>query len=278
MKISRLFLSNITSLMFLLLPATFSFAVENVQETQNLVKAGDKYVTLLGKQVQVGDKAPNFKVVNETFSPVSLKDFDKKTLLISVVPSLDTGICSMQTKRFNKEVAKFPSNVVMLTISNDLPFAQKRFCKIEKVDKIKVLSDAVWRDFGAKYGLLIKDMGLLTRSIFIIDEQGKVAYREIVANLSQHPNYEMALNTLKALNPIVPKKTKNISKNASEDKEKVVQKLSKPDAVEAGKSQLIITEKEKTDGNSKAEKTVDSTTNSTEVKTIESSAAPKKID
>ena len=192
MKFSTFLLSSLTSIIFLL-PASANETVESLlPETQNLVKAGSKYVTLLGTQLEIGDKAPNFKVVNETFTPVTLAEFSKKIILISVVPSLDTGICSLQTKRFNKEVAKFPSNVVMLTISNDLPFAQKRFCKNEKIDKIKVLSDSVWRDFGKKYGLLIKDMGLLTRSIFIIDDQGKIAYKEIVANLSQHPDYEMA--------------------------------------------------------------------------------------
>lgn len=194
-----LFISTLLTLIFSI--SANGTAQESIEETHNLVKAGDKYVTLLGAQVNVGDKAPNFKVVNESFSEVTLKSFDKKIILISVVPSLDTGICSLQTKRFNEEVANLPDSVVMLTISNDLPFAQKRFCKTENISKIKVLSDAVWRDFGSKYGLLIKDMGLLTRSIFIIDEQGGIAYKELVENLSKHPNYEMALATLKAIAP-----------------------------------------------------------------------------
>ncbi|SEK37071.1 thiol peroxidase (atypical 2-Cys peroxiredoxin) [Colwellia chukchiensis] len=168
-------------------------------ETTNLVMAGNKYVTLLGNQVAVGDKAPDFKVVTESFSPVTLADFKNQPLLISVVPSLDTGVCSIQTKRFNDEVANLADDVVVLTISNDLPFAQKRFCKTEKVNNIKVLSDAVWRNFGENYGLLIKDMGLLTRAIFIIDTDGIIAYKELVANISQHPDYDTALTTLKAL-------------------------------------------------------------------------------
>jgi len=168
-------------------------------ETTNLVMAGSKYVTLLGNQVNVGDEAPNFKVVTESFSPVTLAEFKHKPVFISVVPSLDTGVCSIQTKRFNDEVANLPADVVMLTISNDLPFAQKRFCKTEKVDNIKVLSDAVWRDFGHNYGLLIKDMGLLTRAIFIIDVDGKIVYKELVGNISQHPDYETALTKLKSL-------------------------------------------------------------------------------
>lgn len=192
-----------------LLSAVFAFSAVaetshvELTETTNLVMAGNKYVTLLGNQIGVGDKAPNFKVVTDSFSPVTLAEFKQKSVLISVVPSLDTGVCSIQTKRFNDEVANLPKDVVMLTISNDLPFAQKRFCKTEKVDNIMVLSDAVWRDFGHNYGLLIKDMGLLTRAIIIIDSEGKVAYKELVANISQHPDYETALTKLKSLSQTI---------------------------------------------------------------------------
>ena len=138
----------------------------------------------------------------------TVASYSKKTLLISVVPSLDTGVCSIQTKRFNEEVANLPDDIVMLTISNDLPFAQKRFCKAENIDKVKVLSDAVWRDFGQKYGLLIKDMGLLTRAIFIIEPNGTIAYKELVENISNHPDYDMALSTLKALSTPVSQEQK----------------------------------------------------------------------
>jgi len=169
-------------------------------ENHSLVKAGDKFITLLGKQIHVGDIAPNFKVVDDTFTPVTLHDFKGKNVLISVVPSLDTGVCSIQTKKFNKAVEKLPENTVLLTISNDLPFAQKRFCQQEKVDNISVLSDAVWRDFGMQYGLLIKDMGLLTRAIFLINAKQQVVYKELVENLSNHPNYDEALEQVALLN------------------------------------------------------------------------------
>ena len=172
-------------------------------QTLDLVKANDKYITLLGRQVNIGDKAPNFKVVDKNFAPIHLSDFKEQTLLISVVPSLDTGVCSLQTKRFNEEVTKLPKNITILTISNDLPFAQKRFCKVENIEQVKVLSDSVWRDFGENYGLLIKDMGLLTRAIFIIDSQGVVQYKELVANISQHPNYESALAAVKSIAPVI---------------------------------------------------------------------------
>ena len=174
---------------------------DQLLQTNNLVKAGNKFVTLLGTQVEVGEAAPDFKVVNEHFAPIQLSSFANKTVLISVVPSIDTGVCSLQTKRFNEEVANFPESITMLTISNDLPFAQKRFCKSENITNLKVLSDAVWREFGSKYGLLIKDMGLLTRAIFIIDQQGNIAYKELVANISEHPDYDTALATLKVLHP-----------------------------------------------------------------------------
>jgi thiol peroxidase len=179
-----------------------TLSTKALPEHNNLVKAGDKFVTLLGNQVNIGEKAPDFKVVNDTFSPISLSNFSDKTILISVVPSLDTGVCSLQTKRFNDEVVNFSENVVVLTISNDLPFAQKRFCKNENVEKVKVLSDAVWREFGSKYGLLIKDMGLLTRAIFIINSQGLIAYKELVDNISSHPDYESALAELQKLTPL----------------------------------------------------------------------------
>ncbi len=191
----------LTTLTLLLSWQTFAnVSISNeLSEHNDLVKAGDKFVTLLGPQVSVGETAPDFKVVNDSFAPVTLSEFTGKTILISVVPSLDTGVCSLQTKRFNEEVANLPEDIVMLTISNDLPFAQKRFCKAENIDKLKVLSDSVWRDFGSKYGLLIKDMGLLTRAIFIINNQGAIAYKELVANISHHPDYDTALTKLRQL-------------------------------------------------------------------------------
>ena len=163
------------------------------------VSAQGKPVTLLGKGISVGDSAPNFKVVDDNFIPVTLKDYKGQAVLISVVPSLDTGICSLQTKHFNEKVAsQFPS-VVMLTISADLPFAQKRFCKAENIDKITTLSDSVWRDFGQKYGLIIKDMGLLTRTVFILDESHNVIYKQLVSSLSTEPEYNSVIEKLKTL-------------------------------------------------------------------------------
>ncbi|GGW51105.1 thiol peroxidase [Alishewanella tabrizica] len=179
-----------------------TFAVDTTDKLPSrvsTVKAGDQQVVLLGKELKTGKQAPNFKVVDNNFKAVSLADFSGKTILLSVVPSIDTGVCSIQTKRFNEEVSKLPDNVVLLTISTDLPFAQKRFCQQEQVEAMAVLSDAVWRDFGSNYGLLIKDMGLLTRAIIIIDNQGKVAYQQMVPELAQEPDYAAALQALQGV-------------------------------------------------------------------------------
>ena len=110
--------------------------------------------------------------------------------------------------------------IQIISISNDLPFAQKRFCKEENIKNIQVLSDAVWRDFGEKYGLLIKDMGLLTRAVFIIDRQGIIIYKELVANISEHPNYQQALATLKNLTSPSPQVTEKISTAEAEQTQK----------------------------------------------------------
>ncbi|KTF11827.1 thiol peroxidase [Pseudoalteromonas carrageenovora] len=163
------------------------------------VSAQGKPVTLLGNGVAVGDSAPNFKVVDGSFIPVTLDDYQGQAVLISVVPSLDTGICSLQTKHFNEKVAAQFPGVAMLTISADLPFAQKRFCKAENIDKVTALSDSVWRDFGQKYGLIIKDMGLLTRSVLVLDKSHTVIYKQLVSSLSTEPEYDSVIEKLKTL-------------------------------------------------------------------------------
>jgi len=171
-------------------------AMVHAAPEQGSVLLGGTATKLAGLQPELGSKAPEFKVVDDKFSPVNLSDFKGKTVLISAVPSLDTGVCALQTKRFNKEVSGFDDSVVMLTISEDLPFAQKRFCKVENVDKIKVLSDSVWRNFATEYGLLIESRGLLARSILIVDADGVLRYRELVSDVSHHPDYDAALKAL----------------------------------------------------------------------------------
>ena len=170
-----------------------------IQEKEGLVTLAGNPVVLLGPELKAGDEAPDFKVVDESFTPVKLSDFAGKKVLISAVPSLDTPVCSLQTKRFNEEAAKLGEDVAVLTISADLPFAQKRFCEAEKIGETKVLSDSVWKDFGQEYGVLIKDMGLLARSIFIVGKEGKLEYVELVKEVTSHPDYDRALAELKKL-------------------------------------------------------------------------------
>ncbi len=157
------------------------------------IKAGERPLELQGTPAQLQQLAPDFKVVDASFKAVKLSDFAGKTVLISVVTGLDTGVCSIQTKKFNQEVVNLPKDVVLLTISTDLPFAQKRFCQKEQVDKLLVLSDAVWGDFGSNYGLRVKDMGILARAVMIIDRSGKLVYPQLVPVLSQEPDYTAAL-------------------------------------------------------------------------------------
>jgi len=152
----------------------------------------DNPVTLLGTEIQVGNDAPNFTVVANDLSEKTLDDYEGKVKLISVVPSLDTGVCSKQTKRFNEEADKL-DNVQLLTISMDLPFAQTRWCSAEGVNNIEILSDHREADFGKKYGVLIKELRLLARSIFVVDSNNKVTYVEYVPEVSSHPDYDKAL-------------------------------------------------------------------------------------
>ena len=178
-----------------------SFASELPENTLDAgkVTAQGKPVTLLGQGLKVGADAPNFKVVDDSFTAITLENYQGQAVLISVVPSLDTGNCSLQTQHFNEKVAQQFPGVAMLTISADLPFAQKRFCKAENIDKVTTLSDSVWRDFGQKYGLIIKDMGLLTRAVFILDKSHKVIYKQLVTSLSTEPEYDSVIEKLKTL-------------------------------------------------------------------------------
>jgi thioredoxin-dependent peroxiredoxin len=128
-----------------------------------------------------------------------LKDFAGKVKLVSVVPSIDTGVCDAQTRRFNEEAGKLGENVVVLTVSVDLPFAQARWCGAAGIDQVILLSDYRNNNFGEAYGVLIKDLHLDFRSIFVIDENDTIQYVEILGEMTEHPNYEEALNAVKAL-------------------------------------------------------------------------------
>ena len=150
-------------------------------------------LTLIGPEIKTGQKAPDFQVLAQDLSPVTLASSRGKTRLISVVPSLDTPVCDAQTRRFNQEAAQLP-NVAILTISADLPFAQKRWCGAAGIDKVQVLSDHKETSFATAYGVLIKELRLLSRSIFVIDASDTVRYVEYVPEVGSHPNYDAALN------------------------------------------------------------------------------------
>jgi thiol peroxidase len=155
-------------------------------------------MTLIGNEVKVGDTAPDFTVLANDLSPVTLQDSKGKTRLISVVPSLDTGTCDAQTRKFNESAAELGDDVVILTVSNDLPFAQKRWCAAAGIDSVQTLSDHRDLSFGEAYGVAIKELRLLTRSIFVVDNNDKVTYVEYVSEATEHPNYEKAIEAVKA--------------------------------------------------------------------------------
>lgn len=155
-------------------------------------------LTLIGNELKVGDVAPDFTLLDGAMQPVKLSDFKGKAVLISVVPSLDTPICELQTMRFNKEADALPETAAVLTVSMDLPFAQARFCSTHGVAKVKTLSDYLTADFGRSYGVLIKELRLLARSIFVIGKDGKIAYAQLVKEVKEHPDYDMALAAVKA--------------------------------------------------------------------------------
>jgi thiol peroxidase len=154
-------------------------------------------LTLIGPDIKVGDHALDFTVLDNALSAVTLADFAGKMKIISVTPSLDTPICDLQLRRFNHEAATLPQDVAVLNISMDLPFAIARFCTTAEIERAKALSDHREASFGIAYGVLIKELRLLARSIFIIDKDNIVRYKEIVAEQSSHPDYDKALSALR---------------------------------------------------------------------------------
>ena len=164
-------------------------------EVANAVTMKGDPVTLIGNEVSVGDSAPDATLKANDLSDFQLSSLKGKKVLMSVVPSLDTPVCDLQTKRFNEEAAKL-ENTTILTISMDLPFAQKRWCAAAAAENIQTLSDFNTASFGEAYGVLLKGLLLLARSIFIVDTQGIVQYKQLVPEITTEPNYEEALEAL----------------------------------------------------------------------------------
>lgn len=153
-------------------------------------------VTLIGPELKVGDQAPNFTVIANDLSPITLEDSKETVRIISVVPSLDTGVCDQQTRRFNEEAANLPG-VNVLTISVDLPFAQKRWCGAAGIDRVQTYSDHRDLSFGHAYGVTIKELRLLARAVFVVNKNDQIVYVEYVKEATHHPNYETPIRAAK---------------------------------------------------------------------------------
>lgn len=168
-------------------------------ETKGIVTMKGNPLTLVGSEVKVGDKAPDFEVTANDLSAVRLSSFAGKICVICAVPSLDTGVCDTMTRKFNQEAAALGDDVKILTISMDLPFAQSRWCGAAGVKNVVTLSDHRTVSFGQAYGVLLKDLRLLARAVFVVDKAGIIRYAEIVPEITHEPNYAQAIKAVKDL-------------------------------------------------------------------------------
>ncbi len=171
-----------------------------MEKRPNAVKFKDKPFTLVGPQLKVGQKAPDFATLSG-LDVVNLAGTPAKARLFSVVPSLDTPVCHQQTKKFEEAIASMGDKLAAYTVSLDLPFAQKRWCGAENVTNMKTLSDVHNHSFGENYGVLIEGLPLplLARAVFVVDKSGTITYLEYVPEVTQHPDYDAALAALKAV-------------------------------------------------------------------------------
>jgi len=168
-------------------------------ERKGIITFQGNPLTLVGPELKVGDRAPDFRVVNNGLAPVTLADYQGRIKVLSAVPSLDTPVCDTETRRFNKEAAALPDIVAVLTISMDLPFAQARWCGAAGIDRVITLSDYQERSFAAAYGVLIGELKLLARAIFVVDAADTIRYLQIVPEITDEPDYEAVLAAVKAL-------------------------------------------------------------------------------
>ena len=168
-------------------------------ERAGLVTMKGNPLTLLGKEVRAGDRAPDFNVTRNDLTPAKLPDFKGRILVLSSVPSLDTPVCSIETRRFNEEASNLGPDVLVLTVSMDLPFAQKRWCAAEGVERVITLSDHRDASFGRNYGVLIKDLRLLARAVFVVDRAGVVRYTQLVPELTHEPDYAKVIEAVKSI-------------------------------------------------------------------------------
>jgi len=170
-----------------------------MNERPAAVMFGGKPATLLGRELKVGDAAPDFTAVGNDLKPVSLSQFKGKVVVIASVPSLDTPVCDLETRRFNAEASKLGDDVVILTVSMDLPFAQKRWCGAAGVDKVITVSDHRDASFGTAYGVLIENIRLLARAVFVVDRQGVIRYVQLVRDTGTQPDFAPVLDAVKGM-------------------------------------------------------------------------------
>jgi thiol peroxidase len=168
-----------------------------MEERKGIITMKGQPLTLLGKEIKVGEPAPDFEVLANDLSPVKLSSFHGKVCIISSVPSLDTSVCDVMTRRFNQEAVNLGNDVIVLTVSVDLPFAQKRWCGAAGVKNVQTLSDHRDASFGSAFGVLIKELRLLARAVFVVDKEGIVRYVQIVGELTNEPDYEAVLQAVK---------------------------------------------------------------------------------
>ncbi len=172
---------------------------EPMKERKDVVTMKGNPLTLLGDEIKEGDAAPDFVVIDNSLSPVKFSSFRGKVCIIASVPSLDTSVCDLETRKFNEEAGRLGPDVVILTISMDLPFAQKRWCGAAGVTRVQTFSDHRDASFGKAYGVLIKELRLLTRAVFVVDRQGTIRYVEPVSEMTKEPDYEAALQAVRLL-------------------------------------------------------------------------------
>jgi thiol peroxidase len=170
-----------------------------MHDKESVVTMKGNPLTLVGKHVKVGDPAPDFEVVANDLSAVKFSSLRGKICIIASVPSLDTSVCDTMTRRFNQEAGKLGDDVVVLIISMDLPFAQKRWCGAAGVDNVQTLSDHHDASFGTAYGVLIKELRLLARAVFVVDKEGVVRYKQVVGELTNEPDYAAVLKAVEGV-------------------------------------------------------------------------------
>jgi thiol peroxidase len=170
-----------------------------MKERHGLITMKGNPLTLVGNEVKVGEKAPDFMALDNDLTPVQFSSYRGKICILSSVPSLDTPVCDTETRKFNEEATRLGMDILILTISMDLPFAQKRWCAAAGVDKVKTLSDHRDASFGTSFGVLIKELRLLARAVFLVDRQGTLQYIQFVKELTKEPDYDAILNALKKL-------------------------------------------------------------------------------